>query len=65
MKQLITIAAFVLAASALTNRCAAGTDAALTVKMKIGKVHGKAMNNGKVHAWLGMPHAAAPVGDLR
>jgi len=37
----------------------------LAVKTEQGKVHGKTMNNGKVRAFLGMPYAAPPVGDLR
>jgi len=37
----------------------------LTVKTEQGKVHGKALNDGKVMAFLGLPYAAPPVGDLR
>jgi len=37
----------------------------LTVKTESGKVHGKLINNGKVRAFLGLPYAAPPVGDLR
>jgi para-nitrobenzyl esterase len=37
----------------------------LTVKIDQGKVHGKTINNGKVKAFLGLPYAAPPVGDLR
>ncbi|HKF49681.1 MAG TPA: carboxylesterase family protein [Terracidiphilus sp.] len=37
----------------------------LTVKTDLGKVHGKTINDGKVRAWLGLPYAAPPVGDLR
>jgi para-nitrobenzyl esterase len=37
----------------------------LTVKTEQGKVHGKTINDGKVNAFLGLPYAAAPVGDLR
>lgn len=37
----------------------------LVTKTKDGKLHGKAINEGKVRAWLGVPYAAAPVGDLR
>ena len=37
----------------------------LTVKTAQGKVHGKTINNGKVNAWLGLPYAAPPVGELR
>lgn len=37
----------------------------LTVKTEQGKVHGKTINDGKVKAFLGLPYAAPPVGDLR
>lgn len=37
----------------------------LTVKIAQGKLHGKAINDGKVHAYLGLPYAAPPVGQLR
>ena len=37
----------------------------LTVKTELGKVHGKSLNSGKVNAFLGLPYAAPPVGDLR
>jgi para-nitrobenzyl esterase len=39
--------------------------AQLTVKTEQGKVHGKQINHGKVRAFLGLPYAAPPVGDLR
>ncbi len=65
MKQLIIRAASVLAASAMIAVCSAGTHDALTVKTKNGKAHGKTINEGKVNAWLGLPYAVPPVGDLR
>jgi para-nitrobenzyl esterase len=37
----------------------------LTVKTEDGKVTGKTINDGKVRAYLGLPYAAPPVGDLR
>jgi para-nitrobenzyl esterase len=37
----------------------------LTVKTEQGKVHGKTINDGKVRAFLGLPYAAPPIGDLR
>ena len=37
----------------------------LTVKTGQGKVRGKTINDGKVKAFLGLPYAAPPVGDLR
>jgi para-nitrobenzyl esterase len=43
---------------------AAGADP-LTIKTEQGKIHGKTINNGKVKAFLGLPYAAPPVGDLR
>jgi len=38
---------------------------ALTVTTADGKAHGKTINEGKVKAFLGLPYAAPPVGDLR
>ena len=35
------------------------------VKTEQGKIRGKAINDGKVKAFLGVPYAAPPVGDLR
>ena len=37
----------------------------LTVTTAQGKVQGKTINDGKVNAFLGLPYAAPPVGDLR
>jgi para-nitrobenzyl esterase len=37
----------------------------LNVKTEQGKVKGKTFNDGKVKAFLGLPYAAPPVGDLR
>jgi para-nitrobenzyl esterase len=37
----------------------------LKVKTAQGKVQGKTINDGKVKAFLGLPYAAPPVGDLR
>src|ERR1700723_4446300 len=37
----------------------------LTVKTDQGKVQGKTINDGKVKAFLGLPYAAPPIGDLR
>jgi len=37
----------------------------LTVKTKQGAARGKTINDGKVKAFLGLPYAAPPVGDLR
>ena len=37
----------------------------LTVKIAQGKIHGKDINDDKVRAFLGLPFAAPPVGDLR
>lgn len=37
----------------------------LKVKTAEGKVQGKTINEGKVRAFLGLPYAAPPVGDLR
>jgi para-nitrobenzyl esterase len=37
----------------------------VTVKTEQGTARGKAINDGKVRAFLGLPYAAPPVGDLR
>jgi para-nitrobenzyl esterase len=37
----------------------------LDLKTAQGKVHGKLINQGKVRAFLGIPYAAGPIGDLR
>jgi para-nitrobenzyl esterase len=37
----------------------------LTLKTEQGKVHGKTISDGKVKAFLGLPYAAPPTGDLR
>ena len=37
----------------------------LTIKTPQGRVRGKLINQGKVRAFLGIPYAAPPVGDLR
>src|SRR5438309_10954730 len=37
----------------------------VTAKTEQGKVLGKTTNDGKVKAFLGLPYAAPPVGDLR
>ena len=37
----------------------------LTVETEQGKVHGKTINGGKVKAFLGLPYAAPPIGDMR
>ncbi len=37
----------------------------LTVDTVQGTVHGKTINDGKVRAFLGLPYAAPPVGELR
>jgi para-nitrobenzyl esterase len=37
----------------------------LKIKTQQGKIHGKLINDGKVRAFLGLPYAAPPVGELR
>jgi para-nitrobenzyl esterase len=37
----------------------------LTVKTEQGKVHGKLIHDGQARAFLGLPYAAPPVGELR
>jgi para-nitrobenzyl esterase len=58
------ICTVLLAAMTFENAAAAHADP-LTVKTEQGKVHGKTINEGKVRAFLGLPYAAPPVGDLR
>jgi para-nitrobenzyl esterase len=45
--------------------CAAAAAAPLTVHTVQGKVEGKMVGDGAVRAFLGLPYAAPPVGDLR
>ena len=45
----------------ITNRALADD----TVQTETGRVQGKTTADGKVHAFLGIPYAAPPVGDLR
>src|SRR6185437_7268328 len=58
-------AACVLAAASLIGVAASASADPLTVTTQDGSVHGKTINDGKVRAWLGIPYAAPPVGDLR
>jgi len=61
-----TKAAFILAIAALALGVSTMIHAAsLTVKTEQGKARGKTINDGKVKAFLGLPYAAPPVGDLR
>jgi para-nitrobenzyl esterase len=61
----VSRAACALAAAALLALCVTASADPLIVKTADGKVHGKTINDGKVRAWLGIPYAAPPVGDLR
>ena len=55
-----------LAIAALTVGFSSSINAdSLKVKTEQGKVLGKTINDGKVKAFLGLPYAAPPVGDLR
>jgi para-nitrobenzyl esterase len=58
------LCALAIAGMAMGLSTAAQTGS-LTVKTEQGKVHGKTINDGKVKAFLGLPYAAPPVGDLR
>ena len=49
----------------LMGLSANGNADSLKVKTEQGKVAGKTINDGKVRAFLGLPYAAPPVGDLR
>lgn len=65
MRPFFTTVACMFATTALMIPSLAGAKDVLTVKTDGGKVHGKTINNGKVHAWLGLPYAAPPINDLR
>ena len=66
MMQVGLKAACALAMAGLALGLSASVHAdSLTVKTAEGKAHGKTINDGKVKAFLGLPYAAAPVGDLR
>jgi para-nitrobenzyl esterase len=43
----------------------AGYADSLKVKTEQGKVQGKTINDGKVNAFLGLPYAVPPIGDMR
>ncbi|HVN93668.1 MAG TPA: carboxylesterase family protein [Terracidiphilus sp.] len=55
------LAIFLIAIGSLTSAHAAS----LKIKTAEGKLQGKLINDGKVRAFLGIPFAAPPVGDLR
>src|SRR5271157_5678714 len=57
-----SILAIAALAAGLSTAAYAGS---LTVKTEQGKVTGKTINEGKVKAFLGLPYAAPPVGDMR
>jgi para-nitrobenzyl esterase len=59
-----TVCALAIAALALGFSAPVHADS-LTVKTAQGKVQGKSINDGKVKAFLGLPFAAPPVGELR
>jgi para-nitrobenzyl esterase len=60
---LLCVCGFAVAVLGLGTLAARGDS--LTVKTQQGKVEGKFINSGKVRAFLGLPYAAPPVGDLR
>ena len=59
-----TLCALAIAGLVLGLSAAVHADS-LTVKTAQGKAQGKTINGGKVKAFLGLPYAAPPVGDLR
>ncbi|HEV2137144.1 MAG TPA: carboxylesterase family protein [Terracidiphilus sp.] len=59
-----TVCALAIAAAAPAVHMPGHADP-LTVKTEQGKVHGKFINARQVRAFLGIPYAAPPVGDLR
>jgi para-nitrobenzyl esterase len=58
------VCALILAGLALSFSAYASADS-LTLKTAQGEVHGKLINDGKVRAFLGLPYATPPVGNLR
>ncbi|MGB8844716.1 MAG: carboxylesterase family protein, partial [Terracidiphilus sp.] len=58
------LCAVALLATLLGPACRASADP-LTVKTAQGSVHGKLVSDGRTRAFLGLPFAAPPVGDLR
>lgn len=58
------VCAAVAAALCLGSALGAHADS-LVVKTEQGKAQGKTINDGKVKAWMGLPYAAPPVGELR
>src|SRR5260370_28339101 len=59
------LAARIAAVAGLAGLSVSAQADSLTVKTEKGKVHGKTINDGKVKAFLGLPYAAPPVGNLR
>jgi len=55
----------VMAAGMLLGSAVQDRAESLVVKTEQGAVHGKLINEGKVRAFLGIPYAAPPVGELR
>ncbi len=55
----------VLILGVLLGCTAIGKADPLVVKTAQGRAQGKTIGDGKVRAWLGVPYAAPPVGDLR
>jgi para-nitrobenzyl esterase len=64
MKAVCVLASAGLALSAPVHAGPLAADS-LIIKTEQGTVRGKTINNGKVKAFLGLPYAAPPVGNLR
>jgi para-nitrobenzyl esterase len=65
MRTRLSAACCLLLSILLLSVSAIASADSLTVKTADGKVRGKTINNGQVLAWLALPYAAPPVGDLR
>jgi para-nitrobenzyl esterase len=65
MRQSFSAACVVVLVCSFLGFAHAASANSLTVKTVQGKVRGKTINNGKVRAFLGLPYAAPPIGDLR
>jgi para-nitrobenzyl esterase len=59
-----TAQALIIAVAAAGISAVAGADP-LKVKTEQGQIHGKVINEAQVQAFLGIPYAAPPVGELR
>ena len=65
MQRWMRLTCALMAAGLVLGSSARGYADLLTIETAQGKVRGKTINDGRVKAFLGLPYAAPPVGDLR